>query len=99
MATINFTLSDEDVDRIADRVTARLETVVKTLESPALPKKESRAVLLVGRNEAARLLGCSTATLDRLLERRLLNPNRATRRIMLSVKELERFVEETKVQV
>lgn len=57
---------------------------------------QSPRKLAVGRHEAAQMLGISVATLDRLVERGLLHPSRATRRPLFSVAELERFLEETK---
>ncbi len=48
------------------------------------------------RTEAAEVLGVSAVTIDRLTVRGLLKPSRATRRPLYSLKELERFLEETK---
>jgi hypothetical protein len=50
--------------------------------------------LQVDRKEAACRLGYSPTMIDRLVERGLLRPNRATGRPKFSVKELERFVKE-----
>jgi predicted urease superfamily metal-dependent hydrolase len=47
------------------------------------------------RVEAAKALGLSPATVDRLTKRGLLRPSRATRRPMYSVAEIERFLCET----
>ena len=47
------------------------------------------------RIEAAKALGLSPATVDRLTKRGLLRPSRATRRPMYSVAEIERFLCET----
>ena len=47
------------------------------------------------RSEAARMLGLSPATVDRLTKRGLLRPSRATRRPLYSEGELQRFVRET----
>ena len=47
------------------------------------------------RREAAQQLSQSTATLDRLVQRGLLHPSRATRRPLFSRTELERFLRET----
>jgi hypothetical protein len=55
----------------------------------ALPK------LAVNRIEAARMIGVSAPTLDRLVERGLLKPSRATRRPLFPISELERFLAET----
>jgi DNA-binding transcriptional MerR regulator len=54
--------------------------------------------LSLNRVEAAKALGVSPATIDRLTARGLLRPSRATRRPLYSVKELERFLKETTVQ-
>ena len=51
--------------------------------------------LALNRLEAAKALGLSPATLDRLTLRGLLRPSRATRRPIYAVKELERFLNET----
>jgi hypothetical protein len=51
--------------------------------------------LAVGRREAAQTLSISPATLDRLVQRGLLRPSRATRRPLFSREELERFLRET----
>jgi hypothetical protein len=47
------------------------------------------------RREAAHLISQSPATLDRLVQRGLLHPSRATRRPLFSREELERFLRET----
>ncbi|MGI8436104.1 MAG: helix-turn-helix domain-containing protein [Chthoniobacterales bacterium] len=49
-----------------------------------------------GRIEAARLLGISPPTLDRLVARGLLKPSRALRRPLFTEAELLRFLEDTK---
>lgn len=51
--------------------------------------------LALTRKEAAAALGVSPMTVDRLTQRRLLNPSRATRRPLFAVTELERFLRET----
>jgi len=66
----------------------------KSLDSSAasgqpLPK------LAVGRREAAQTLSISPATLDRLVQRGLLRPSRATRRPLFSAEEMARFLRET----
>ena len=48
----------------------------------------------LNRVEAAKALGISPATLDRLTQRGLLRPCRATYRPIYWVKELERFLKE-----
>ena len=57
--------------------------------SPPLPR------LAFTRVEAAQTLSVSPATLDRLVERGLLHPSRATRRPLFSLAELQRFLAET----
>jgi hypothetical protein len=47
------------------------------------------------RREAAHALSTSPATLDRLVQRGLLRPSRATRRPIFARSELERFLRET----
>lgn len=47
------------------------------------------------RVEAAHMISQSPATLDRLVQRGLLHPSRATRRPIFSREELERFLRET----
>ena len=66
-----------------------MATIVESHGSPPLPK------LALNRVEAAKAIGVSPATLDRLTLRGLLHPSRATRRPIYSVKELERFLIET----
>jgi hypothetical protein len=51
--------------------------------------------LALNRIEAAKALGLSPASVDRLTLRGLLRPSRATRRPMYSIVELERFLKET----
>jgi predicted urease superfamily metal-dependent hydrolase len=47
------------------------------------------------RIEAARVLGISPATIDRLTKRGLLRPSRALRRPLYASEELQRFCRET----
>jgi IS30 family transposase len=54
--------------------------------------------LALTRLEAAKALGQSPATIDRLTKRGLLRPCRATRRPIYAVKEIERFLKETTSQ-
>jgi hypothetical protein len=54
--------------------------------------------LALNRIEAAKALGYSPATIDRLTQRGLLHPCRATYRPVYSVKELERFLKENTKQ-
>jgi hypothetical protein len=51
--------------------------------------------LALTRNEAAAALGISPITIDRLTQKRLLSPSRATRRPLFALIELERFLRET----
>jgi DNA-binding transcriptional MerR regulator len=51
------------------------------------------------RVEAARVLGLSPATIDRLTKRGLLRPSRATRRPLYFTEELQRFLRETRADV
>jgi len=60
-----------------------------TISNGVVPK------LALNRVEAAKSIGVSPATIDRLTIRGLLRPSRATRRPLYSVKELERFLKET----
>jgi hypothetical protein len=48
------------------------------------------------RKEAAAALGVSAITIDRLTQRKLLSPCRATRRPLYAVSELERFLRDTR---
>ena len=51
------------------------------------------------REEAAKVLGISPATIDRLTKRGLLHPSRATRRPIYAASEIERFLRETTAEV
>lgn len=51
------------------------------------------------REEAARAIGQSPSTVDRLSKRGLLKPSRATRRPIYPVWEIERFLRETSTEV
>jgi hypothetical protein len=51
--------------------------------------------LALNRVEAAEALSVSPATLDRLANRGLILPSRATGRPLYSIKEIERFLSET----
>jgi hypothetical protein len=53
------------------------------------------ARLALTRLEAAQALGVSAPTIDRLTQRGLLRPSRATRRPLYAVKEIERFLKAT----
>ena len=56
---------------------------------------QSQSKLAFNRREAAAMLSISPPTLDRLTERGLLRPSRATRRPLYSVAELQRFLADT----
>ncbi len=51
--------------------------------------------LALNRIETAEAIGVSPATLDRLTQRGLIRPSRATRRPLYAVKEIERFLKAT----
>lgn len=55
--------------------------------------------LALTRKEAANALGISAVTIDRLTERGLLKPSRATRRPLFPVSEIERFLKETQGKI
>lgn len=92
MATITFTLSDEDVERIADQLAVRLEVVLNHQEPAGRRPKPNG--LQLSRKEAAEQPGYSCSTLDRLVRDGLLRPNLASRRVLFPVKELDRFINE-----
>jgi len=94
MATLTFTMSDEDVERIADRVVEKMQAKLKDLQ-PAKPPLISNHRLLLTRVEAANALGFSLRTFDRVVKRGLLPRNLVTGRLMFSVKDLEKLVAET----
>ncbi len=58
---------------------------------PAAPHR-----LGYGRKESAALLGISPVSIDRLVKRGLLHPSRGLRRPLFTLRELERFLEETR---
>ncbi len=62
---------------------------LNTADGQPLPK------LAYTRKEAARLISQSVATLDRLVERGLIHPSRATSRPLFSHLELERYLRDT----
>jgi len=51
--------------------------------------------LALSRTDAARLLGISPISLDRLTKRGLLRPSRALRRPIYAIGELQRFLKDT----
>ena len=62
------------------------KTISIQTANPALQK------LAYNRRESATVLGISTASLDRLVQRGLLKPSRALYKPMFAVAELERFL-------
>ncbi len=52
--------------------------------------------LSYNRTEAARILGISANSLDRLVKRGLIAPSRALRRPLFALADLERFLEATR---
>lgn len=52
-------------------------------------------ILALKRKPAAQAIGVSPATLDRLVERKLINPSRGTKRPVYAVAELERYLRVT----
>lgn len=93
---ITFSLSDGDAERLCCRVVEKTREALKVelagIAKPMIPPTDNR--LQFSRLEAAKRLGYSVLTIDRLVKRGLLHPNRATRRLMFSLRELERFVAE-----
>ena len=79
---------DEETDA-AGAVSRHAGGAMENTESTSFPK------LGFTRVEAAKILGISAATLDRLVCRRLLFPSRATSRPLFPLWELERFLRET----
>ena len=61
--------------------------------------QEYQSRLSYTRIEAAKLIGVSAITIDRLTKRGLLNPSRATRRPLYPVWELERFLRESSERI
>lgn len=59
------------------------------------PKASNIPKLAYSRKEAAAALGLSPVTIDRLRERKLLNPSLATRRPLYPIVEIERFLRDT----
>jgi ribosomal protein S20 len=94
--TRTFLLSDEDIERIAKRLAEKIKKAFNADAAKAIQAVMTTADnrLQLSRVEAAKWLGCSVPTIDRLVKRGLLHPNRATRRPMFAMKELERFITE-----
>ena len=66
---------------------------VPVLSEAQFPSRTPRMAFSV--RETADTLGVSEKTVRRLVARRLLNPSRALRHLLISKKEVERFLEET----
>ncbi len=64
------------------------------MNSPATPELPNSR-LAYTRVEAAKAIGVCPNTVDRLTQRGLLRPSRATRRPLYSIPEIERFLRET----
>ncbi len=94
MATMTFALSAEDIERVVDGVVERLSSQLQPTDRVRPSTDRKADPIQVSLSEAARLLGYCPMTVYRLVKRGLLRPNRATRRLMFTVKELERFVAE-----
>jgi hypothetical protein len=92
MPTTEFSLTDEAVERIANRVAEKLADLRSKQARPSVDDR-----LQISRAEAARRLGYDPSTLDRLVRRGLIHPNRGTRHPKYPVKELERFIKECSV--
>jgi len=61
--------------------------------------KEKRGLrLALSRIEVAEILGIAPNSVDRLTKRGLLNPSRALRRPLYSLKEIERFLNDTTLE-
>jgi hypothetical protein len=63
--------------------------------NPPKPSLITLPKLALTREEAAKAIGQSAVTIDRLTKRGLLHPSRATRRPVYPVWELERFLRAT----
>lgn len=72
-------------------IQGKLGSVMNTLDNSG----SRNGVLALSREEAARALGVSAFTVDRLAKRGLLHPSRATRRPLYPVWEIERFLRDT----
>lgn len=76
----------EMIQDLTDEV-REMRTLIERGRIPAPPVE----VRQFNRQEAAAALGYSVSTLDRLVKRGLLHPNRASRRVVFSPEELQRF--------
>lgn len=64
------------------------------MSTPDIDRSPTQKLALT-REEAAKAIGQSAVTIDRLTKRGLLRPSRATRRPVYPVWEIERFLRET----
>jgi hypothetical protein len=69
--------------------------IMSNTPKPGPYRMSNTPKIALTRNEAAKALGLSGATLDRLTKQGLLVPNRATRRPLYPLWELDRFLLET----
>jgi hypothetical protein len=72
---------------------------VSTHTQNIAPNGQALPKLAVNRIDAAQMIGVSAPTLDRLVERGLIKPSRATRRPLFPITELQRFLAETTAQI
>ena len=70
-----------------------------TTSTPANGKEIHIPTLALNREQAAKALGLSPATVDQLTKRGLLKPSRATRRPIYSLEEINRFLRETTAEI
>jgi excisionase family DNA binding protein len=81
--------------RKQDRPRARNITTTDPVTLSPLTRTTSVAPLALTRQQAAKALGISIPTVDRLVSEGLLRPSRACRRPLFPVSELERFLADT----
>lgn len=67
--------------------------------TPTALTEYGRSRLALTRVEAAKALGVTPNTVDRLAKRGLLRPSRATRRPLSPIWELERFLRDTSMKI
>jgi DNA-binding transcriptional MerR regulator len=67
--------------------------------NPSETTQLSPSRLSLTRVETAKAIGVTACTIDRLAERGLLHPSRATRRPLYPVWEIERFLRETSARI
>jgi len=71
-------------------LTAEVRALRRRLEKGTTPPPPVE-VRQYNREETARALGYSVSTLDRIRGRRLIHPNQASRRVLYSPEEIQRF--------